>query len=93
MYSNIYLQFIDTLCVRNQYTSLLNVNISFKSFFYTFLQGEKGLKGDRGITLVNGKEIAAGLIEGLPGPPGLYQFLCPLHFYDLLLYKKKEFLF
>lgn len=33
-------------------------------------QGDKGHKGDRGITTVNGKEIPAGILEGPPGPSG-----------------------
>lgn len=33
-------------------------------------QGEKGSKGERGVTTVNGKEVAAAILEGPPGPPG-----------------------
>lgn len=49
-------------------------------------QGEKGSKGERGVTTVNGKEVAAAILEGPPGPPGesygsVMTLHLPLHFF------------
>lgn len=39
-------------------------------FFFNF-QGEKGDKGDRGLTTtLKGDQFPTGIIEGPPGPPG-----------------------
>lgn len=37
----------------------------------TFVQGEQGDKGDRGLTTTfKGDQFPTGIIEGPPGPPG-----------------------
>lgn len=43
----------------------------FKKYFIWFIQGEKGDKGERGLTTtLKGDQFPTGIIEGPPGPPG-----------------------
>lgn len=53
------------------------------NFMFYVLQGEKGDKGDRGLTATfKGDKFSTGIIEGPPGPPGppgIYVVLHMLH--------------
>jgi hypothetical protein len=47
-----------------------NCSLSFLYAIITF-QGDKGDKGERGLTTtLNGDQFPTGIIEGPPGPPG-----------------------
>ena len=49
------------------------IKVSSISFQYVVvtLQGDKGDKGERGLTTtLNGDQFPTGIIEGPPGPPG-----------------------
>lgn len=47
----------------------MNINIRHQTNY--FFQGEKGDKGERGLTTtLTGDQFPTGILEGPPGPPG-----------------------
>lgn len=50
---------------------LINYNYNKNALYFFPYQGEKGSKGERGLTTtLKGDQFPTGIIEGPPGPPG-----------------------